>query len=46
MNDRATRCAVPADGGLGISPSELMRTAQHGGWTGNGPGQDSCVFTG
>jgi hypothetical protein len=34
------------DGGLDISPANLMRDAQHYGWTGNGPGGDSCVFLG
>jgi hypothetical protein len=31
---------------LDISPANLMRDAQHYGWTGNGPGGDSCVFLG
>jgi hypothetical protein len=35
-----------SDGGLDISPANLMRDAQHYGWTGQGPGGDSCVFLG
>ena len=38
--------APASDGGLDISPANLMRDTQHYGWTGNGPGGDSCVFLG
>ena len=34
------------DGGLDISPVNMMRSATHDGWTGQGPGGDSCVFLG
>jgi hypothetical protein len=46
MFDPVSSSNAAADGGLGISPSELMRTAEHDGWTGNGPGQDSCTLNG
>jgi hypothetical protein len=41
-----SKSLTASDGGLDISPSNLMRDAQHYGWTGNGPGGDSCVFLG
>lgn len=31
-------------GGLGMSAATMMRTAEHDGWTGEGPGRDSCTF--
>jgi hypothetical protein len=46
MFDPVSSSNAAADGGLGISSSALMRTAEHDGWTGNGPGRDSCVFEG
>jgi hypothetical protein len=41
-----SKSLTASDGGLDISPANLMRDAQHYGWTGNGPGGDSCVFLG
>jgi hypothetical protein len=41
-----SKSLAAGDGGLDISPANLMRDAQHYGWTGNGPGGDSCVFLG
>ncbi len=42
-----SRTPDPAAGGLGISPTELMRTAKHYGWKHGGPGNDGdCDWLG
>jgi hypothetical protein len=44
MFDPVSKSLTASDGGLDISVENFMRDARHYGWTGQGPGGDSCYF--